>query len=161
IFGRFLHYYSWGVASGTTMDEAQRKMIVAVTALLVLALFGFAIARFREPEFRSLLGFAGIFVLVSVAMGGLVFRYWLPGILCAVLVVACWSSQRWSSVRSGWIAPAVMAVAVIAYWVRPSQPRPFLADLRIASGVHTLDEEYADNSFWNMWRYVNSSTPKD
>jgi hypothetical protein len=161
IFGRFLHYYSWGVASGSLMDEAHRKMIVAVTALLVLFASGLAIARFRQPEFRSLLGFAGLFVLISVAMGGLVFRYWLPGILCAVLVVTVWASQRWSSVRSGWITPAVMALAVITYWVRPSQPRPFLPDLRIATGIHTLDEEYADNSFWNMWRYVNASTPKD
>jgi hypothetical protein len=161
VFGRFIHYYSWGVASGANLGEPQRKAIVLGVALAVIAVVGVALVRTRRIEYRYLRAFAGAFVLISIGLGGMVFRYWLPGVVSATLVFTCWLTERPSMARWGkWLAPAFMAVALAVTSIHPPT-NVFMRDLRIASGVHTLEEEYEGEPMWSMWRHINANTPKD
>src|SRR6185369_13797527 len=89
----------WGIASGGQLSEGQRRLIVLATAGIIVVVSGVAIARLREPAMRSLALFAGLFALISVAMAGMVFRYWLPAIMCAVLLASLWLARRYSSPR--------------------------------------------------------------
>jgi hypothetical protein len=166
VFGRFLHYYSWGIAAGLRLGEPARRSIVEVTALVVLAIAVTAFVRLRDFRLRSLTVFAGVFLMFAVLMGGMVFRYWLPGLLCAALLVAvaaAWraTSNRWPDRGLSWAAVVILALGLVVDVRQQATLSPFGRDLRVATGISTLDEAYAADPAWQMWQFLNAHTPPD
>jgi hypothetical protein len=164
VFNRFVHYYSWGISSGGHLDEGQRRLIVLATAAGIVVASGVAIARLREPAMRSLALFAGSFALISVAMAGMVFRYWLPAIMGAVLLGALWLARKYPSPRLHfWTGSALLAVALLVLARRKDGAlgNTYVADLRLVTGLASSDEAYADEYAWRLWSYINANTPAD
>jgi hypothetical protein len=163
VFNRFFHYYSWGIASGARLGEAQRKELVLGTALLMLIGTGIATARLRHPAMRCLVVFSGLFGLIAVLMGGMVFRYWLPAMMCATVVAASWLTERWRSQRGPlWLASAFLVIAIPAMMRgRVWSTGSFGGDLRLATGSRSMDQTYAADPAWNTWKFINANTPPD
>jgi hypothetical protein len=162
VFGRFFHYYSWGVVAGPHLSELRRKEIIDGAALLVLAVGAGATYLLRDRGLRLLAAFATGFLLILVLTVGMYFRYWLPGQLCVVLVLICWASQRWPENRlSRWLPCAVLAAALVVELVRPSGRTAREVELRVATGLKTLDEAYESQGAWQMWHFINANTPRD
>jgi hypothetical protein len=159
-FGRHAHFFSWGLVAGSQLTESQRKLIVLGVASGILLAGALAVALLRRPEWRALSAFATMLALSGVAIGGLVFRYWLPGIMCAALVATSWALTRWPSRRLHlWGASALLVGALLV--VVRSYGSELSSDVRLATGVATMDEVYEDNEAWQMWRYINARTPQD
>jgi hypothetical protein len=163
VFSLFVRYYSWGVASGSQLDEGERRTLVLIAAALVAAGGGTTAFFLRNPVTRSLIAFATMFTLISTALTGLIFRYWLPATMCVVLVFSVLCAQRWPRRL---LVPALIlmltAGAVHArrgfYFHRPTR---FIGDFRMATGLSTFEREYANEPLVKAWKYINASTPRD
>jgi hypothetical protein len=160
VVGLFLHYYSWGVGSGSHLGEAQRRTIVLVTLAAIVVAGGLSAWLLRDFKMKALAAFASIFIAISVAIGGMVFRYWLPGIICALVVLTSWGLPRLSNVRWHlWLPVPIMIAALAIQLRRLDQPRPFRRDLAVVTGQMTLDQAHNANPYWQVWRYLNANTP--
>ena len=161
IFGRYAHYYAWGLASGASLGETTRQLLVLVTAALVAVAGGLASARAREPVARGLFLFSTVFTLISLFLTGLIFRYWLPAMICAGLALSAAILRR----QSG---PALLRVGIVAVAIalglqlrREAKEGEFLARLRVAVGAARVEEAYADDRFRQLWNHINVATPPD
>jgi hypothetical protein len=162
VFGRFFRYYCWGIVTGSNLSELRRKEIVDGTALLVLVMGGWATLRLRDRGLRLLAAFATGFLLILVLVAGMLSRYWLPGELCAVLVLTCWASQRWPAVSSSsWLPCTVLAAALAVELARPSGRTPRAVALQVATGMKTHEQAYASEGAWQMWHFINDNTARD
>src|SRR5262249_36345614 len=137
ILSRYMHYYSWGVASGAQLSEEARKALVLLTALLVVGTAGLLSWLTRDTALRILLALATIYTVLCVLLTGLVFRYWLFGIVCFTLVAAIvlrqWVPQL---ARRRAIALALITIAcLVQIDGERRRPRRFIDDLSIATGV--------------------------
>ncbi|MEP7051115.1 MAG: hypothetical protein ABJB12_12220 [Pseudomonadota bacterium] len=165
VFGRYMRYYSWGVASGPHLSGSQRKLLVFGTVGLIATAGALVLPRVRQASVRALLGCAALFIAISVASTGLYFRYWLPGMLwmglaAGVLLTEHWSSRAWRQ----WPASALIAIALIVQLTAngPDTGGISLAKgARIAAGLSTFDEEYPRDPLSKMWAYINANTPGD
>jgi hypothetical protein len=163
VFSRYTKYYAWGISAGTGLDEAARKRLLVIAAGLILAAAAVAAAIFRTWVARALLAFAAVFIVISIALTGLIVRYWLPATMCVALVVASALDRRFSR-RLMWPAVALLAVA-LAVQVR----RGFYfhggvglsGDLRMAVGASTFEREYRNEPLVMVWRFLNANTPPD
>ncbi len=160
VVSRYIHYYAWGLASGPHLTEASRRHLV-IGAVLFLLVCGGASAFFvRPPALRSLWVTAASFAVIAAALTGFVFRYWLPAILLATLVVTAALTRRWHG-RPWRYAPASLLVIVALCQELRMRKGDLAADARLSLGMSTADREYAADPYWNMWKYVNASTEKD
>lgn len=161
VFGKYIHYYAWGIKEGARLSELQRKEIVVAT-VLTIGLAGMVTGTVvRRQVLRSLLGFAVLFAVVTVSLTGLYYRYWLPAtiVICLVLVVS--TTQRWSSTPwCYWASSALVLVGVVRI-LRYEGREAFVSSARVASGLRSFSAEHATDGAWNMWRYINSQTPTD
>jgi hypothetical protein len=162
IFGRYVKYYAW--APGRLLTEFQRQQLLVVAALLVALAALVAAWLVDDRVRRSVIAFATIFILISISLTGLTFRYWLPAIMCLALVAGTWCAQRWS--RRVLVFPAVVLLIVgLAIHARRGfyfhQPLGLRGDLRMATGISTFEGEYASDPLVNIWEYINLNTPPD
>jgi hypothetical protein len=158
VFGKFLHYYSWGIASH--MSEGTRKAVVSITAVLVLASSLVTILRLRDVVLRVLIGFSASMVLMTLATAGMVFRYWLAAQMCVALVLSVVLVRRFRTApATRWLPCLLLLVALIVEIHNPATP--ITTDFRVATGMTTLDQEYAFDPAWDMWRYINEHTTND
>jgi hypothetical protein len=160
-FSRYTKYYAWGVASGTRLGEVERKQILMVAVGLLTTGGVTASLLVKNAVCRSLLAFATIFVLTSVILTGLIFRYWMPATMCVAIVGGVLCAQHWPRqlIR---LASLFLVIALVIQARRGfyfHQPAGFMGDLRMATGVSTFEHEYADDSLAQVWRYINTSTP--
>jgi hypothetical protein len=162
VFGRFFRYYCWGVVAGSDLSESQRKAIVDGTALLVFGVGVWATFRLRDIVLRQLAGFATGFLVIVVLVAGMLSRYWLPGELCAVAVLCCWAGRRWPEARiSRWLPIAPAALALFVELARPSGRTPRAVALKVTTGIQTHESAFASEPIWQMWRFINTTTPRD
>ena len=162
VFSRFMHYYSWGVAAGARLDENARKRIVLLAMGAIALAAGLGLSRLRSREHRAVLASSALFMLLSVAVAGMVFRYWLPGMIGAALTLCVPLQQRWGTQWwARWSSPVVMALALAIQTV-PATPRQALVTAaKVATGAASLDEAYAAEPGWHTWRFINQATPVD
>jgi hypothetical protein len=163
VFSRYARYYSWGIVAGGRLDETARQLLLLAAGGLVCA--GGATLAFvlRTWIARSLIAFAVVFILISIGLTGIIFRYWIPATMCLALLAGVVCAQR-APRRLLWPA-ALMLVIALGIQVRRGfyfhQPVGFWGDLRMATGLSTFDEEYAHDPLVKVWTYLNSSTPPD
>ena len=163
VFSRYTRYYAWGIVAGSRLDETGRQLIVLAAAGLVCA--GGATLAFilRTWIARALIAFAVVFVLISIGLTGIIFRYWIPATMCLALLAGVVCAQR-APRRLLWPATLMLVIA-LGIQVRRGfyfhQPAGFWADLRMATGLSTFDEEYSRDPLVKVWTYLNSSTPPD
>jgi hypothetical protein len=166
IFARYVKYYAWGVAAGSKLGEPQRKLLVTITLLLV-ALGGTAVAITvrRRRELSLLVVFATLFVLISVQLTGLTFRYWMPALLCLALVPAALYADTPASRRFGlWPASLLLVIALVVQPLRKLQVHSHAGvagDLRVALGLTSFDDEYGAMPLVQIWKAINADTPPD
>ena len=162
-FGRFMRYYGWGVAAGPRLGVPQRQALMAAAGLLVAIVAVIAYRRLADRRLQALVVFSTIFVEISLAWTGLLFRYWLPATMCVALVAAVigagWAGrQRWRL----WPAAGLMALALGIQVAREVRHGSELAGrLRVATGARTQAQEFAGDPAWQMWSYINAETPPD
>jgi hypothetical protein len=158
IFSRYLHYYSW--ANATYLSEDVRRTLIEITAGLVLVSGGVTIVRVKDPAIRGLVGFSVISVLVTLATTGMYFRYMLSAEMCVALVLATLLVRHFRTVAATlWLPSILLLVALLAEFHRPGTP--LATELRVATNMTTIDQEYASDPNWNMWRYINEHTTSD
>jgi hypothetical protein len=160
VLGRYVRLYAWGVAAGDRLTEGNRKALLLLTIGLLCLGLGVAMVFAKKWVFRSLLLVALISTVATVAVTGLIFRYWLPATLCAVLVFCVIAAARvapWP--RAKWFA--VSAIMLLALVVQLRKSPDLGRNFRLATGLRTLDEEYAEDPFWRMWQHVNANVPRD
>ena len=157
IFNRYVHYHSWAVA--TNLSENARKAIIGVTAGLILVSGGMIMVRAKDPAIRGLIGFSVIVLLLTLATLGMYFRYWLSAEMCVALALSVIFVRRFRVAVVLWLPSALLFAALSLQIYKPSES--FMTDLRVATGMTTLDQEYASSSAWNMWRYINEHTSAD
>jgi len=156
VFGQYIHYYSWGIASKMTLGR--RKLFALIAELIVASLGAVSFYLVRDRALRLLVLFATTFALISLGLTGLYFRYFLPAIACACLVAGVILAQRWLSPYRIWLACALLAAGLIQLL----RTAPDLGiNTRLALGLTTLEEAYADDAFWNASKYINQQTPKN
>lgn len=163
LFGKYVRYYSWGVASGARLTELDRKLILAATCAAVLAIGALLYWRAREPALRLLTILATCYTLFCVALTGLLFRYWLPGVICFALVAsALLAKSRLKSTQQLGLAVALLGVALVAQ-LRAERvfPGKLQADFRVATGLSQPDSEMANNPLWQFWLRTKAATPAD
>jgi hypothetical protein len=158
VFSEYLHYHSWSLA--TNLSEFARRAVIGITAALVLVSGGVIAVRVKDPAIRGLTVFSVSVVLMTLAVTGMIFRYFMAAEMCAALVLATLFVRHFGTVAAtAWLPPALVLVALL---VEPRPPGSSLAgDFRFATGMTTLDQEYAADPAWKMWRYVNEHTAGD
>ncbi len=158
VFTEYVHYHSWSLA--TNLSESARKAVLAITAGLVLVSGGVVVVRVKDMAIRGLIVFSVCIVLMTLAVTGMIFRYWLAAEVCAVLVLATLLMRHFGTVAAlPWLPTMLLFVALL---VEPRSPGSSLAgDFRLATGMTTLDQEYVADPAWNMWRYINQHTAAD
>jgi hypothetical protein len=163
ILSRYMHYYSWGIASGARLSEEARKALILLTALLVVGTAGLLSWLTRDLNLRLLLALATIYIVLCVLLTGLYFRYWLFGIVCFTLVAAIVLRQLVPQLaRRRGIALALIATSLLMQIDRERRsPQRFLDDLSIATGVRTPEQVHADDPVWQLWGKVRELTPPD
>lgn len=161
VFGRYIRYYSWGVASGPNLSEQSRKLILLGTVLAMIAVGAVCFWFLRRLEQRVILLFSVSFTVMSVALTGMLFRYWVPGLLAGILAVLVSATQRWSRATwRYWPASALLAVALLKTKFIGVEPgRSLSNDLKLAAGLNTFAEQYPSDVAWNMWQAINERTP--
>ena len=154
VFTTFFRLYNWLIWRPLT--EQQRKEILLASAAAVVAAFAFGLWRVRRPAPRDLLVFAAVLTLPLLATTGLYFRFLLPSIICALLVAACVAASRLRSGRVLQLATLVLVLALAKWgnWARRDLPDA----LRVVTG---LAPERRDDSFHDVWRHINTSTPPE
>jgi hypothetical protein len=104
VFGVFFHYYNWGKRYAQ-LGESNRKEILLASAVCMFVLFAVAILRTGREEYRRLLAFSAVVFTAAIAVIGLYFRFWLPGIMSLCLVLGClWTQTRFARRWGGWSA---------------------------------------------------------
>jgi hypothetical protein len=161
-FGRYIHYFSWGVGSGSKLDVGERQLLLvaAVCGLLVASAILFAMA--RKPALRFIIVFAFIYTTVCIGTTGLLFRYWLPGIACYFLVAAVIGTELLRG--KTWLPYVPIGLLLIAIGAQARyelKEKALGQDLALALGTDTLDEAHGDDGFWQVFRYVRTETPRD
>jgi len=158
IFSKYIRYFTWGIAEPRSVEE--RRVLILLGLLVAIVLTALVVYRMKQPALRALCLFAGGFVVISIALTGLIVRYWLPAIfvgalVASVLVMHWLESRKWHR----WLAPVALAVAcgLTLKWALPTLP----SGVRLATGWTTLDEEHAASPFWNTWQTINTKTPPD
>jgi hypothetical protein len=161
VFGRYVRYYSWGVASGPELSELSRKLILLGTIVGIVAAGALCFWLLRRLELRVMLLFAVTFTVISVALTGMIFRYWMPAILTGALAILVSVTLRWStSSWRYWPASLLLALALLKTNLRGAEPgRSLLGDAKLAAGVTSFAASYPDDAAWNMWRAINEHTP--
>jgi hypothetical protein len=152
VFGTYIHYFAWGV--NWKLSLAMREALCFAVAVAIAASAFAAIERVKRPALKSLILFAATFGLVSLAMTGLFFRYWLPAVTAIVIVVATCLTDRLRAKQLSLVACVLMAVAL-----RNNQG--FVDNVRLASGFGTVREQHSKDPFFRMWDYINASTPSE
>jgi hypothetical protein len=166
IFGTFIKYYSWGVASGANMGEPTRKLLMLAAALAVLAGAAFVYWLVKDGRLRVLLSFSAVHIMICIALTGLVFRYWLPGIICMLLVVCAAGAKALDPyVSRGSLkylpAIALMLVALGVQSLEEMQKSTLRRDFRVATGISTHDVETAEDPAEQTWRFIHQHTAPD
>jgi hypothetical protein len=167
IFGRYVKYFAWAVDSGASLAESKRKLLLLVAALWVVAGSALLYWLVKDRRLRLLTCFSAVYVLICIALTGLVFRYWLPGMICILLVVCTAVAQflrRHLSIRPLVHYLPAVAFMTIALGVQARQEmrQGFLPrDLRVLTGISTHAEETAGDPAEQTWRFMQQSTPKD
>jgi hypothetical protein len=163
ILSRFMHYYSWGIASGARLSEEARKALVVLTALLVVGATGLLSWLTRDLTLRILLAFTTIYTVLCVLLTGLVFRYWLFGIVCFTLVAAIVLRQLVPQLALSRGAALVLITIALLVQIDGERRRPqrFLDDVTIATGMRTPEQVHADDPIWQLWGKVRELTPPD
>ena len=163
IFSRYTRYYAWGVASGAQLGETARKALVLLTALLIAASAGLLASRTRDTTLRIMLALATIYSVISVFLTGLVFRYWLFGVICFVLVGAVLLGKLVRKVDHR--AAVALALISIAFLIQINnerrEPQRFITNLSVATGIQTPERAYAADPIWQFWGKVREFTPSD
>ena len=158
---RPLHALLLGVASGARLNEVARKHIVLGTLALNATASAFFGWRLRSNVLRCLLAFSTIFMLISVAVAGMVISpHAGRDRRDAVGVRAAIHERALATIRC-LIVSLIMAVALLIQLVRPSAIEPWPGAARIATGIATPAEQYAGNAFWQMWQFINTQTPQE
>lgn len=166
VFSKYIKLYSWGVASGSGLGESTRKLLLVATALVVAAGSGVIYWLVKDLKLRLLLGFAAVYVLICIALTGLLFRYWLPGAICVLLVILVAAAHAFRHALSQpalQYAPGIVLM-MVALGVQAShevQRDTFLRDLRVATGISLHETETLDDPAEQMWRYIQRDTEKD
>jgi hypothetical protein len=164
VFSRYTKYYAWGVSAGPSLDESARKNILMAAIALVGAASGLATLFLRTWVARALLAFSAVFVMISLVLTGLIFRYWLPATMCLALAVATTLDRHRFRRGLVWVASALL---IVALGVQARRGFYFhsgvglAGDLRMAVGLSTFEEEYAGEPLVQVWRYLNQHTPPD
>lgn len=165
VFARYMHYYSWAVASGAQLGESARKALVAAAIAAVLAGAGLALRFTRAPASRALIACLAVFVTLALGSTGLYFRYLLPGFMLASLLGARAFGARVASPSSrAWSAVAVMVLALLVQFEsarRNASGHVLLKDARIALGLSTFAREYPNDPLIDTWSYLNEHSPSD
>jgi hypothetical protein len=156
IFSRHAHYYGWGVAAGESLSEGQRKLLVALTAGGILAFGAVGLLLLKRFASRTLVVFATLNCLASVLVTGLVFRYWMPGLLCALVVVTVSVTSRWST--KSWLPVSALLALALVRTSRLDTADDWQKKARIAVGSSTYDAEYPDDPWLALFRYINAKT---
>jgi hypothetical protein len=161
-FSRYVRYYTWAVAAGERLTEGSRKAILLASAAAVLCFVGL-VARFAERRpLKDILIFSSLSILSSILLTGLVFRYWLPGVMGFALVGAFWASRALPSRAQAMWPASLLLLTAICLQLRQNPSGHLLSrDFRVAVGLTTLDQEYADSPAWKTWGFINSHTPPD
>ncbi len=160
IFGRYVRYYSWGIADGAHLGEAARRHILMATVLSIVLIGAVSALALRKPVLRALLGFAATFSVISVALTGMIFRYWTPGLLCASLALLVGLTDGWRPIWRYWLASTALALALIQT-IHMERGDVLSKDTKVALGLSTFAQEHPKDKAWAMWRFINSSTPGD
>jgi hypothetical protein len=161
VFSRYVRLYSWGIASGASLGEGARKAIILATVVGLLVSGTAAFVFVKRTTLRSLIGFAVFFSVFSVVLTGMIFRYWLPALVVAVLAITVKlaDSERVKRLQY-WPASGLLVLALGA--LARQEPRgALLNNVRTASGLDSYDEVHPDDALWHMWRFINSQTPTD
>lgn len=161
ILSRYMRYYSWGVASGAQLSEEARKGLLLLTALLVTGIAGLLSWLTRDTALRILLAFTTIYTVLCVVLTGLVFRYWLFGIICFILVAGIALRQLVQQLaRRRAIAIALITIALLVQInIERRNPQRFIDDLSVATGVRTPEQVHAKDPIWQLWGKVREVTP--
>ncbi|HWZ89373.1 MAG TPA: hypothetical protein VNW92_11000 [Polyangiaceae bacterium] len=163
LFSRYIRYYSWGVASGARLTEGVRKALLVVSAVLVLAFAAALWSQTKRPALRILLALATVYTILCIALTGLLFRYWLPGVACFSVVAFVLLEQRLPKTGLRY-APALVLIALaLGLQLREEGKREsgVLSELRLATGLSTPAREHTGDPLWQMWAQVTASTPPD
>lgn len=164
IFSTYIKLFSWGVASGASMGEPTRKLLLLVSAIGVLAGSTLVYWAAKDRGLRLLVCFSAVYILLCIALTGLVFRYWLPGIVCMLLVICALVARILEQHFSRVLYVPALALMVLALGVQSRQeiqkgtlPR----DFRVAVGISSHENETRDDPAERMWRFVQKNTPAD
>jgi len=165
VFGRYIRYFSWAIASGARLGEPSRQLILLGVATFVVVATGFFCWRIKEPASRTLLGVAGAFTLLCIGLTGLLLRYWLPGVICFTVVLCVAMSRaaaarvpQWSHIRY-WPAIVFVAFALALQLRYEKLTGELFKHARMALGLPLLDREHDDAS--RMWAFIRSQTEPD
>jgi hypothetical protein len=165
VFGRYIRYFSWAIASGARLPEPSRHLILLGVAALVLVATSLFCWRIRDSASRTLLSLAGAFTLLCIALTGLLLRYWLPGVICFTVVICVAVSRAaaarvpaWSHVRY-WPAIVFVAFALAIQLRYERLTGELFKHARVAVGLPLLADEYDDAS--RMWGFIRSQTEPD
>jgi hypothetical protein len=162
VFGVYVHYYSWAVETPLSLNA--RRLIVVITGAVTLLGSVGIVARSKDPVARSLIGFAGIMAVATLAVLGMYFRYWLPAEMCVALVLSVALVRRFSAASAIRWAPCVLLLAALVLTVRSEVRAPVIqlgGKFRVASNLSTPDQEYAAYPPWSMWHYIDAHIPAD
>jgi hypothetical protein len=157
VFGLFFRYYNWAKASGQRLSELRRKELLAGAGLAVVVALGVAIRLARRPVMRDLLAFAGVVLLVALALTGLYFRFWMPALAVLGLVFGRLLADRWSDRALVWASSGLLVVGLVLH-LRGERAR-FWADLRTALGQTAPELRAREAPFWDTWSFLNANTP--
>lgn len=166
VFSTYMKYYSWGVASGAGMGEPTRKLLLLLAIAGVILGSALVYWMLKDRRLRMLLCFSAVYVVICIVLTGLVFRYWLPGVICMMLVV-CAAAARVLEYRfprnSLKYVPAI-ALILVAHGVQARQelqkgilPR----DFRVATGISSHEAETSNDPAEQTWRFIRENTASD
>jgi hypothetical protein len=158
VFSRYVRLYSWGIAQGANLSEAKRKLLIVAAQLVIAVGGGVAVVLVRRHVLRAMLGFAVVYIIISLQLTGLIFRYWLPATMFALLALALWSTESWSSKPwRYWPATGLLAIACVQA-VAYQGVSAFPSNVKIALGLRSFSDEYPNDPFWKVWHFINSQT---
>ena len=163
VFSQYTRYYSWGVASGTNLTEEARKVLLLVAAFATVSA-GLVLGWLRsDATSRWLAVLAVTYTLICIAATGLLFRFWLLGIICFTMIGAAWIYRFVGNVsRIRIIALVTILVALMAQLRAEYRQHPkLLEDLAIAVGGRFSEEARQRDPRWQFWKDVRSVTPRD
>lgn len=163
LFSRYIRYYSWGIASGSRLTQNVRLALLAASSVAILMLAAILWSLGKRPALRILLAFATVYTLLCIALTGLLFRYWLPGVACFSVVAFVILDERLK--RQSWKYATALSLMVLALLVQLQQERKrdsgLVSELKLITGLSTPAREHAQDPLWQMWARVVANTPSD